>query len=68
MTVTPGQIGRTLQRLREARGLSRAALGRTVGISGVYVAKLERGRSDPTVGVLQRLAKALDVPVTRFLK
>jgi transcriptional regulator with XRE-family HTH domain len=30
--------------------------------------KLEAGRYDPTVGVLQRLAKALGVPVTELLK
>jgi transcriptional regulator with XRE-family HTH domain len=31
------------------------------------VAKLERGGSDPTIGVLRRLAKALDVPVLVLL-
>jgi transcriptional regulator with XRE-family HTH domain len=32
------------------------------------VNKLETGRSDPTVGMLQRLAKALGVPVTALLE
>ena len=47
-----------LKRLREAKGLSQAALAQKATITREYVNKLEAGRYDPTVGVLQRLAKA----------
>jgi transcriptional regulator with XRE-family HTH domain len=57
-----------LKRLRESRGLSQYALAKKAKISRVYVNKLEEGRSDPTVGMLQRLAKALGVPVTALLE
>jgi transcriptional regulator with XRE-family HTH domain len=40
----------------------------TPKITREYVNKLEAGRYDPTVGVLQRLAKALGVPVTALLE
>jgi hypothetical protein len=43
------------------------ALAKKAKISRVYVNKLEEGRSDPTVGMLQRLAKALGVPVSELL-
>jgi XRE family transcriptional regulator, regulator of sulfur utilization len=56
-----------LKRLRTAKGLSRYALAKKARISDVYVAKLEAGRSDPTVGMLTRLAKALGVPVKELL-
>ena len=56
-----------LKKLRKARKLSQYALAKEAGISRVYVKKLEDGRSDPTVGMLQRLAKALGVPVTELL-
>jgi transcriptional regulator with XRE-family HTH domain len=68
MSPTPRQLGMTLKKTRIARGLSRYALAKRVGISQSYVAKLEAGRSDPTVGMLQRLAKALGVPVTALLE
>jgi XRE family transcriptional regulator, regulator of sulfur utilization len=68
MVPTPKQIGRTLKRLRMARGLTRYALAKQAGISREYVTKLEAGRSDPTVGMLGKLAKVLDVPVARFLE
>jgi transcriptional regulator with XRE-family HTH domain len=61
--MTPKQIGRRLKQLREARSLSRQALAEKAGISREYVRKLEAGLQDPTVGLLQRLAKALGVPM-----
>jgi transcriptional regulator with XRE-family HTH domain len=40
---------------------------RFAGITRQYVRQLEAGLSDPTVGTLQKLAKALGVPVTEML-
>jgi len=56
-----------LKKLRTARKLSRYALAQRAGISRVYVATLEAGRADPTIGMLTKLAKALGVPVTALL-
>ena len=42
--------------------------GRRARVSRAYVFRLEAGGSDPTVGVLQRLAKTLGVPVTALLE
>jgi XRE family transcriptional regulator, aerobic/anaerobic benzoate catabolism transcriptional regulator len=61
------QLGRRLKQQRRARRLSKYAVAKRAGISATYVAKLERGGSDPTIGVLRRLAKALDVPVLVLL-
>ena len=54
--------------MRESKGLSQATLAQRAKITREYVNKLEAGRYDPTVGVLQRLAKALGVPVTVLLE
>ena len=62
------RLGLKLRRLRQARKLSQSALAKQAGITGTYVAKLERGGSDPTIGVLKRLANALGVPVTALLE
>jgi transcriptional regulator with XRE-family HTH domain len=68
MSPTPKQIGRHLTRLREARGLSQYALAQKAKISRVHVGHLERGASDPTVGMVTKLARALGVPVTELLE
>ena len=68
MTPTPRQMGMKLKKLRTEKGLSQAALAMRAKITREYVNKLEAGRHDATVGVLQRLAKALGVPVTALLE
>jgi transcriptional regulator with XRE-family HTH domain len=57
-----------LKRLRKAKKLSQYALANAARVSREYVRKLELGESDPTVGVLTRLAKALGVPVMELLE
>ncbi len=48
--------------------MSRAELAEAAGISREYVRRLEAGEYDPTVGMIQKLAKALGVPVTELLQ
>ncbi len=66
--LTPKSIGMRLKRLRKAKGLSAYAVAKRADISATYVRKLEAGGSDPTIGMLARLAKALGVPVGELLK
>ena len=47
--------------------MSRARLAELVGISRQYVRHVEAGLSDLTVGTLQKIVKALGVPVTELL-
>jgi transcriptional regulator with XRE-family HTH domain len=37
-------------------------------ISRGYLIRLEAGRQDPTLGTLERLAKALDVKLSELIK
>jgi transcriptional regulator with XRE-family HTH domain len=60
-------IGKNLKRLRRKRGLTQQALAEKVGITQVYVAYLEGGRT-PSLPMLQRLAKALKVKVGKLLE
>ena len=67
MSPTPKQIGRRLTRLRKAQGLSQYTLAEKAGISRDYLRDLEKGSSDPTVGMVTRLAKALKVTLMELL-
>jgi transcriptional regulator with XRE-family HTH domain len=67
MALTPRQLGMKIKTIREATGLSQATLAKKARITREYVNRLEAGRYDPTLGVLQRLAKALGVPVTQLI-
>jgi transcriptional regulator with XRE-family HTH domain len=48
--------------------MTQTALAASAGISREYVRLLEAGRSDPTVGMLQRLADALGVSLWTVLR
>jgi len=61
------KIGMRLKRLRAMRKMSRYELAKRAGISRVHVKRLEEGEQDPTLGTLQRLAKALEVTVDTLL-
>jgi len=52
-------VARNLRRLRVARQLSQEALAADAGIDRTYMSRLERALENPTVGVLERLTKAL---------
>ena len=52
--------------IRKARGLKQQDLARESGISGNYLCLIEGGRREPTIAVLDRLARALNVPTAMF--
>ena len=57
-----------LKRLRNKRGFTQEALARKVGVHRVYIAQIEAQTKTPSLGMLERLAKALGVRVTRLLE
>jgi transcriptional regulator with XRE-family HTH domain len=57
-----------LRGLRKERGMSQGELATRASISRTYLARLETARQDPTLSTLEKLAKALKVPVEKLLK
>ena len=62
------RLGRNLRRLREAKGLSQEQFADEAGIHRTYVSDLERGSRNPTIRVVDRVAKALGVTASDILK
>lgn len=65
--VEPEALGRLLRRMRCARGLTLREVERTAGVSATHLSEIERGKSSPTVGTLEKLASALGVEASRLL-
>jgi transcriptional regulator with XRE-family HTH domain len=63
----PPPVGLSLAALRSARSLSMDALSRQSGVSKSMLSQIERGRANPTVAVVWRLANALGVPLPELL-
>ncbi len=62
------RLGTMIKGLRESKGLSQTELAKRARIARVYLVLLESGkRKNPSLEILRRLAKALDVPMTELL-
>ena len=61
------RVGLNVKRYRKERGLSQEGLALECGVRRTYVSGVERGIRNPTVVVLERIAKALGVPPSRLL-
>jgi transcriptional regulator with XRE-family HTH domain len=57
-----------VRRLRVARGVAQEALAVDAGIDRTYVSRVERNLENPTVAVLERLAKALSVEIVALFE
>ena len=60
------EIGRRIRALRLERGLSQTDLGTLLDVTFQQVQKYEKGVNRVAAGRLQRVAKALEVPITFF--
>ena len=61
-------VGQRLRILREERGISMRALARRSGLSANALSMIERGLTSPSVSTLNKLATALEVPITAFFR
>jgi transcriptional regulator with XRE-family HTH domain len=55
------RLARNLRRLRQKKGWSQEAFAFEAGLHRTYISDLERGARNPTITVVEKLAKALGV-------
>jgi transcriptional regulator with XRE-family HTH domain len=60
-------FSRVVQRHREKRGISRAALAEMAGLHQTYVGLLEREKRSPNLDTAKALADALRLPLARLI-
>jgi transcriptional regulator with XRE-family HTH domain len=60
-------VGPNLRRLRTTRGLSLERLARASGVSRAMLGQIELGQSTPTIGVLWKIARSLNVPFSALI-
>lgn len=56
-------IGERLRTLREAKGLPQSEIERRTGLLRCYVSRVENGHTVPSIETLEKLARALEVPL-----
>lgn len=63
----PAIVGRNVRKLRQQRGLTQEELAFEAKIDLTYVGGIERGKRNPSLMVLARIAKALSAPLPKLL-
>lgn len=63
---TAAQLGSQIHALRLAAGASAASLAKGAGLSRSMLSRIEHGLASPSIEALDRIAAALDVPMSRF--
>lgn len=67
--VPPRRLSTVIRKLREAQPMTQEQLAQKAGVTQGYIGHLERGlKKNPSLPILRKLAKALDVPVGRLLE
>jgi transcriptional regulator with XRE-family HTH domain len=62
-----GILGKNVRRLRQQTGLTQEELAFEAEIDLTYMGGIERGKRNPSLLVMVRIAKALSVPVSKLL-
>ena len=62
------QFGKKVREIRLKKGLSQGDVARRLNLHRSYISGIERGVRTPSLKVIQKVAKALDVKVGDILK
>ena len=70
MAVSPGpapiNIGTTIRDFRLQRGMSQGDIEKRTGLLRCYLSRVENGHTVPSLETLQKIASALDLPLSQF--
>lgn len=56
-------IGERLRTLRESKGMPQSEIERRTGLLRCYVSRVENGHTVPSIETLEKLSRALEVPL-----
>jgi len=59
-------IGQRLRKVREMHGLSQRQLARQSGVSNAMICLVEKGRSNPSLGLLKNILEAVPISISEF--
>lgn len=62
------RLGTNLRRLREQQGWSQEAFAHEAGIHRTYVSDIERGARNPSITLVEKLAKPFKIIASQLLE
>jgi transcriptional regulator with XRE-family HTH domain len=64
LSLTHKRLGRRIRTLRKELGLTQEDLAFEVGVNRSYMGFIERGERNPSLAMLKKIAKALEVSLS----
>ena len=61
-------LGRVLKQVRQEKNMTQSQLAETCKLDLDYIGKIERGKRQPSISTLFKIADALDIPVADILQ
>jgi transcriptional regulator with XRE-family HTH domain len=62
------QLGMRIRYLRKQKGMSQLDLSLEAGVNKNYISDLERGSRNPSITLLEKIARALDIDLSTLFK
>jgi len=56
-------LAQNLRKYRQEKGFTQEQLAARSGVASEYISRLEAGKRNPTVAIVEKLAKAMELPV-----
>jgi transcriptional regulator with XRE-family HTH domain len=66
MSDIKSQLGQRVRELRKSKGLSQEQLAHLSGLSRQYIADVERGARNIAIVNVEKIAKALEIPLSKL--
>lgn len=62
------KFGQNMKRIREQKKMSQGDICRMLGFDRAQVSNIEAGKGNPTLATIEKIARALGVPVDKLLR
>jgi transcriptional regulator with XRE-family HTH domain len=62
------RVRERIKAIRLKKHLSQGDIARTLGVHSAYISQVERGERNPTLKNLEKIAKAIGIPVIELMK
>ncbi|MEO1619009.1 MAG: helix-turn-helix transcriptional regulator [Planctomycetota bacterium] len=62
------RFGKAVRRLREKRGISQEDFASRADIHRTYISSVERGKVQVSIAIAERIALALEIPLSKLFK
>lgn len=68
METAAQKLGMNLKRIRTEKGISQGSIARMLKIDKAFISNIENGKTNPTLATIEKIAKALGIPVNKLIE